>query len=180
MVQIVDPQSQLGAGVSSEGLETDSVILSRWAYFARKGTAWTVDSATIDIDATDTMLFVKNTGAKIVYLDWAIINGSNAICEWTLGLGSATTTPAGGTVLAFINANHKFSSDTPDAVSRSDETAVATATTSLRFWTTIAGTAALPLVHNLEGFILGQNHYAQFTQVTESTSGSVTLGLHTE
>jgi|TARA_Y100000310_G_scaffold261629_1_gene271056 hypothetical protein len=145
---------------------------------SRLGKAYSWDSGTRDIDANDTILFVKNLNDDPLFLDRIIINGSNAICEYDLGVGSTTTTPS-GTAAAESNLSPK-NTGAADVTALYDETAVATATISLRFWTVIAGTGALPVDSSLDGYILEKNTYVQVNQVTESTSGSVIIIGHYE
>jgi|TARA_R100001530_G_scaffold125327_1_gene93811 hypothetical protein len=145
---------------------------------SRQGKAYSWDSGTRDIDANDTILFVKNLNDAPLFLDQIVINGSNVICEYDLGVGAATTTPS-GTAAAESNLSPK-NTGAADVTALYDETAVATATVSLRFWTTVAGTAALPIIESLDGYILEKNTYVQVNQVTESTSGSVIIIGHYE
>ena len=153
--------------ITEEEIEHASAIL---------GSAYSWDSTEKDIDTGDTMLFVKNTGDVPLVLDRALINGSNVICTWTFLLGSATTTPAGGAVVTGVNLNQTFSTQLADAVARSDETAVADGSIIGRVKTPVTNTLEV----NLHGVILGKNHYIQFNQITESTSGSVVLLGHFE
>lgn len=153
--------------ITEEEIEHASAIL---------GSAYSWDSTELDINATDTMLFVKNTGDVPLVLDRATINGSNAICFWTILIGSATTTPAGGAVVTGVNLNQTFSAQAADAVARSDETAVADGSIIDRVKTPIDNT----IQHDLHGVILGKGHYVQFNQITESDSGSVVLFGHFE
>ena len=141
---------------------------------AQEGRAFVWNSTTQDIDAGDTALFLKNLDDKMIILDRAVINGSNVICEWTFGLGSAVTTPA-GTALAARSLNPEFPSVKYSYTAMNDETAVATADTISNVWTTIAGTGDSFATLNLRGFVIPKNHYAQITQVTESTSGSAQI-----
>ena len=139
------------------------------------GSAYVWDSLEKDIDATDTMLFVKNTGDVPLILDRVAVNGSNVVCTWTYHIGSATTTPTGTSVIG-VNMNRKFASDLAEAIAFSDETAVSDGDLVGRVKTAIDETVKL----DLTGFILLKGHYVQFTQVTESTRGSVTLTGHFE
>jgi len=140
-----------------------------------RGDAYSWDSTELNIDIGDTMLFVQNTSDKILVLDRLILNGSNVICTWDVGIGSATTTPT-GTVVTAVNLNRIFSAQAPDATSFSDETAVADASLVFRFKTPIDNT----LVTAMAGIVLGKNHYIQVNQETESTSGSAILIGHFE
>jgi hypothetical protein len=140
---------------------------------ATKGVAFSWDSTELDIDAGDTMLFVKNTSDGTLVLDRLTVNGSNVLCTWDIGIGAATTTPSGTTVNA-VNLNEEFSTKLASATALSDETAVADATVVDRVKTGIGET----LQHNMHGIILGKNHYIQINQETESTSGSVVLFGH--
>ena len=157
-------------------LVTRSIVEEELEHASIEGNAWSWDSLEIDIDATDTMLFVKNTSDTPLILDRAIISGSNAICEWTLHVGTDTTTPAGGSVVTAVNMNTANLSDTAEAVARSDETAVADGSIVGRIKTPIDNSVE----YNLTGFILRKNHYIQFNQETESDSGSIVLYGHYE
>lgn len=139
------------------------------------GLAFSWDSGERDIDAGDTMLFVKNTSDRLLVLDRCIIVGSNVNCQWDIGLGQATTTPTGTTVTA-TNLNEEYTSKTFDYVASYDEGAVADASVALRVKTLANDSKEV----SLQGLILGKNHYIQFNQETESTSGSVILFGHFE
>ena len=165
--EVNDEQELVVRAVTEEEIEHASAIL---------GSAFSWDSTEKDIDTGDTMLFVKNTGDVPLVLDRATFNGSNVICTWTVLIGSATTTPAGGTAVTGVNLNQTFSSQGADAVARADETAVADGSIVDRVKTPVSNT----LQHNLHGIILGKGHYVQFNQITESTSGSVVLLGHFE
>jgi len=139
------------------------------------GSAYSWVSAATDIDTGDTRLFVKNLGSTPLVLDRITLNGSNVICEWNILIGSATTTPT-GTLITGGNLNETFSAKSADAIAYDDETAVADGTIIDRIWTPITNS----IQHDLSGIILGQDHYVQINQITESTSGSVVLVGHFE
>lgn len=139
------------------------------------GAAYTWDSLELNIDTGDTMLHLTNDGDTPLILDRIDFNGSNVICEWTIGIGTTTTT-ATGTVVSGVNSNTSFESVAADATAFSDETAVADATVVGRVKTAVSG----HLVYPMGGFIIGKNHYIQIIQETESTSGSVVLHGHFE
>lgn len=132
------------------------------------GRAYSWDSGRIDIDANDTMLFLKNTGSVPLVLDRCIIGGHDAIATWDIGLGAAITTPAGGTLVSAVNLNPSFSSDAPDSIARSDETAVADAPVVLRIYTAISESKVV----DLSGIILAQNTYIQVNQEVESAGAT--------
>jgi hypothetical protein len=140
---------------------------------AKLGSAYSWDSGERDIDAGDTMLFVKNTTDTPLILDRAIINGSNVVCTWEFYIGADTTTPS-GTDAAQTNLNETFTSTSSEAVFLYDETAIADGSIVGRVKTPISG--SLPV--SLDGIVLGKGHYIQFNQETESTSGSVILIGH--
>ena len=154
-------------------LVTRSIVESEIEHASASGNAYVWDSTEKDIDAGDTMLFVQNTSETPLILDVATINGSNVICTWTMHTGADITTPSGTTVSG-VNMNPKFRSVPADAIGYADETAVADGDIVCRVKTAISTTQNV----NLGGFILERNHYVQFTQVTESTSGSVILRAH--
>ena len=141
---------------------------------AKLGSAYAWDSTELDIDAGDTMLYVRNDSDTPLICDSLIVNGSNVICTWDIGIGSATTTPTGTTVTG-ANLN-TASGNTAESTAYSDETAVADATVIARIKTGVSGHH----VHDLTGVVIGKNHYIQINQETESTSGSVVLTGHFE
>jgi len=57
------------------------------------GIAYVWRSGELDIDAGDTMLFLKNLSADDLIVDRVILNGGNVICNWELAMGNATTAP---------------------------------------------------------------------------------------
>lgn len=142
------------------------------------GSAYAWDSGSRDIDVGDTMLFVKNLSATTLILDRAMIFPANVLCSWDINLGSATTTPT-GTAASEVNLNVIFASTLADVVARYDEGAVADGSTVHRAIVQAVATATSEaVIVNLNGVILGKNHYIQFNQETESTSGSVILIGH--
>ena len=162
------------AQVNAENqLVTRAIVESEIEHASASGNAYAWDSTEKDIDAGDTMLFVQNTSETPLILDVATINGSNVICTWTMHTGADITTPSGTTVSG-VNMNPKFRSVPADAIGYADETAVADGDIVCRVKTAISTTQSV----ELGGFILERNHYVQFTQVTESTSGSVILRAH--
>lgn len=140
---------------------------------AKNGLGYSWDSGERDIDAGDTMLFVKNTSNTPLILDRAYVNGSNVICTWEVYIGAATTTPSGTSVTG-VNINEIFASQIAEADAYYDETAVADGSIVTRVKTAISETKEVCL----DGVILGKNHYIQFNQETESTSGSIVLVGH--
>ena len=157
-------------------LVTRSITEAELEHASDQGKAFAWDSLEINIDATDTMLFVRNDSDEHLHLNYATVNGSDAICTWTIHIGSDTTTPAGGSEVTGVNMNERFSTVAPDTTARSDETAVADGSIIGRVKTPIDNTITLILV----GVILGKGHYIQFTQVTESGRGSIILVGHYE
>lgn len=140
-----------------------------------EGGAYTWHAPIRDLVAGETMLFVKNLASIPLHLNRLVFAGSNVICQWNIGIGSATTTPAGSAVVG-VNMNQIFSTKLADATAFTDETAVADATVMFHVWTPITNTVDF----NLTGIILGQNHYIQINQITESSTGSLTLVGHYE
>jgi len=139
------------------------------------GVAYSWLSANTDIDAGDTILFIKNLSDDFLILSRAIFNPSNVVCRYEIGLGGATTTPA-GTEITPTNMNQVFGSSVAagDAIAYHDETAVADATPAAAFMVNTTESLQVPL----HGFILGKNQYLQINQETESTSGQVTVFGH--
>lgn len=153
---------------------TRAVTESELQAASKKGDAYSWYAATVDIDAGDTFLFVKNTGNRVLVLDRLLLSGSNVICNWFIHLGSATTTPT-GTAVTGRALNRAYSDDT-ESVAFNDETAVADGDLVKDVWTPVTNTVKV----DMDGFRLPSGHYIQINQETESTSGSVTLIGHYE
>lgn len=166
---IEDGHSRKTAEVNAQNqLVVRSIGEPELEHASNEGNAYSWDSGRIDIDVNDTMLFLKNTGSTPLVLDRCIIGGHDAIATWDIGLGSATTTPAGGTLLTATNLNPSFTNDAPNTIARSDETAVADATVVLRVYTAISESKLV----DLNGIILGQNTYIQVNQEVESAAAT--------
>ena len=153
-----------------------SIVETELEHASSLGNAYIWTSGTRDIDATDTMLFVKNTGAVPLILDRMLIIGGNVACTWTIHTGADTTTPTGTTVTP-VNLNRIFASKTADAIASYDEEAVADGDIITTLHTAVT-VQADPI--NLDGLILGKGHYIQVNQETESTAGTVTIIGHFE
>jgi len=174
MTIIRDSSTSKAASVNDEGeLVTRSIIESELEHASISGKAYSWDSTELDIDAGDTMLFIKNTSDTPLLIDRANFHGSNVVCTWTIRVGTASTTPAGNTVNG-QNLNTNFFNRVPDAVAFSDETAVADGNIIDRVKTPIG----LSTPVSLDGVIILKNHWLQITQDTESTSGSVAVCGH--
>lgn len=168
-ISIKDGEGGNLAIVNSEHqLVVRAIVESELEHAAIGGKAYSWDSGRINIDVNDTMLFLKNTGSTPLVLDRAIIGGHDAIATWDIGLGKATTDPAGGTLLTATNLNPAFSNDAPDTIARSDETAVVDATVILREYTAISESKTV----SLNGIILTQNTYIQVNQEVESAGAT--------
>ena len=162
---------------TSEGLlRVQAVSESELEDASSMGRAFCWNSADTDIDIGDTRLFIKNTSDKFIKLQRAIFTSSNVACKWSIGLGAATTTPT-GTAITAVNMNEVYSTNTYDYLAFDDETAVADATLMFQIATPLAlDSRVVPL----DGIILGKNQYLQINQITESTSGRVTVFGHFE
>ena len=160
---------------TKQELKTEASTEAKLATAIAEGNAYSWDSTEKDIDVGDTMLFVKNTSTSNLIIDFAVINGSNVICTWDIGIGTATTTPS-GTAVTGVNQNTDYASSSASVTALSDETAVADASVIRRVKTPVTNT----VIVDLGGVEIGTNHYIQVNQETESTSGSVILVWHYE
>jgi len=152
-----------------------SIVESEIEHASAEGNAFTWNSNILDIDAGDTMLFVKNEGDIPLVLDRLIINGTNVICTWDLNIGSLTTPPT-GTVVPSVNLNRSFASKVAPATAVSDELDIADGDT----FDSVKTLTDVHHIHPLNGVILGRNQYIQINQETEATSGSLVLYGHFE
>jgi len=173
---IRDPLTSEGARVNSKGqLVTRSIVEAEIERASEDGEAFAWYTGDQNIDINDTLLFVKNTTSIPLHLTSLRLNGdSTNPMIYDIGLGSETTVPAGGTLLTAVNLNHIFTSDPPNAIARTDETAVADATPFMR----IKVLADLDESISLIGIILGRNHYIQINCETEPAAVSATLTGH--
>lgn len=177
MATIKSGESGSTAKVNSENmLLTRAVVMPEIQHAAHDhGESFSFDSGERDIDAGDTMLFVKNTSNVDLFLSEVILNGSNVICSWSVLIGNASTTPvAGGGTVTGVNMNRNFAAKTADVTAIWDETAVADGDVVKRVWTAVTESKTL----DLRGIIVGPGHYVQINQITESTQGSAILIVH--
>lgn len=171
-----DPLTQEGARVNPQGqLVTKSIVEAELEEASERGLAFSWYTGDQNIDINDTLIFVKNTGSTPLHLILLTLNGdSTNPMIYDLGLGSETTPPAGGTVITAVNLNQIFTSDPPEAVARTDETAVADATVFKR----VKMLADVDKDVSLVGVILGRNHYIQINCETEPAAVSATIIGH--
>ena len=168
-------ETQIKATEDGE-LEVRAITESELHHASAKGNSFCWTSADTDIDAGDTRLFIKNLDDKFLVLSRAYFTSSNVACKWSIGVGSLTTTPTGTAVTA-VNMNQQFSGSTQAYVAYDDETAVADATLMFQVATPLALDTRC---FEMDGIILGKNHYIQINQETESTSGQVSVFGHFE
>jgi hypothetical protein len=166
-------ETQIKATQDGE-LEVRAIVETELEHASANGRAYAWRSNDGDIDAGDTLLFVKNTSDKFLIFSYAVFTPANVVCDYDIGIGAATTTPAGNAILA-TNLNGTVSV-AESYLAYDDETAVADATPILSVTTSTTDTLRV----ELDGFILGKNQYLQINQETESTSGRVTLFGHFE
>lgn len=152
-----------------------SIVESEIEHASTEGNAYSWVSTASDIVSGETRLYVRNDNETPLIVDRINFNGSDVICEWTILLGSATTTPTGATVTG-VNLNPTFASVVAQATAFDDETAVADGDLIDRVWTPVLNSRQ----HIMNGIILGINQYIQINQITESASGSVVLFGHFE
>lgn len=138
--------------------------------FSDEGQSFVWSDNNADINAGDTILFIRNLGETVLLPIRILANPGNVQCTYSVGLGSLTTV-ATGTSITPVNMNQNLSSKAADSVSFGDETAVADAT--LLFSFTVGTTEDKEI--DLRGIILGKNQYIQINQETESTSGRMNL-----
>jgi len=156
-------------------LETRAVVEDELEHASARGRSFIWQSANTNIDAGDTRLFVKNTGSQFLVLSRIIFNPANVACQYDVGIGALTTAPT-GTVITATNMNEFFTTQSPDADSFDDETAVATGSAMFSAWCSTTASN----IFDLQGVILGKGHYIQVNQVTTATSGSVSIWGHYE
>jgi hypothetical protein len=160
---------------TSDGqLEVRAIMETELEHASAKGRAYAWRSNNANIDAGDTLLFIKNTSDKFLIFSYAIFTPANVVCTYNIGIGAETTTPAGNAITATnlngtININESYTA-------YDDETAVADATPMVSYTTNTTESLRV----ELDGFILGKNQYLQINQETESTSGRVTVFGHYE
>ena len=166
-------ETQIKATEDGE-LEVRAIVETELEHASANGRAYAFRSANTDIDAGDTRLFVKNTSDKFLVFSFVEGNPANVVCDYDFSIGSATTTPT-GTVITAQNLNGTVAIN-ESYLAYDDETAVATGD--------VIKTITVPTTHSitspLDGIILGKNQYLQVTQITESTSGRITLFGHFE
>lgn len=141
---------------------------------AEDGEAYIWTSQNLDIDAGDTLLLVKNTSELTLHLSSIFLSAGNVATRYEIHVVTVDITPAGNAVTGF-NMN-TGSGNVADAVAKSDETANTQGTVIYDINLLANTTFPLPA----HGIILTKNISIAVDQVTESTSGNVTILGHYE
>lgn len=85
------------------------------------GNAYVWSSGTIDIDAGDTVLLVKNTASGLLHIDRIVINNGSLASEYVIHIPTTTVTTPTGTTVTGTNLNTD-SGNVAEATAISDET----------------------------------------------------------
>ena len=175
MTIIRDPESLVGAKVNEEGeLVTRAIAESEIEHASILGNAYAWFAPTIDVNAGDTLLFIKNLGDTPLILDRMRVVGGNVASTYTIHLGKLTTTPTAINITG-TNLNPRFG-DEADVHATTDEDLVADGTAVEIF----QHPATTSEEYNLTGIILTKGNYIQINQETESTAGSIVIYGHFE
>jgi hypothetical protein len=166
-------ETQIKATQDGE-LEVRAIVETELEHASAKGRAYSWQSTNSDIDAGDTRLFIKNTSDKFLVLSYIEGNPANVVCDYDIAIGTETTTPTGVSVVGLSLNGNVVASES--YIAYDDETAVATGGTRK----TITVPTTNSIISPLDGFILGKNQYVQITQITESTSGRISVFGHFE
>lgn len=158
-------------------LQTSATTKSKILAHSFTGNSYVWESLNTDIDANDVRLFLKNTGTKHLVLTHAIINSSNVACSWSFGIGNEATAPV-GTILTATKLTRPGSTTLDSYSATDDETALSWPGTMFTVTTPLAFDSR---VYSLDGIILDAGEWLMVRQLTESTSGQVSLfGYFTE
>lgn len=161
------------AGVDAEGLLTvKSIVQSALEHEAENGQAYNWSSGTVDVDATDTVLLVKNTSDKELHVETIDIANGSVASEYTVHVPTAAVTPAGTTVTG-TNLN-TGSSAVAEADAKSDETANSQGNI---LYTVFLG-ADSNIVLLTAGLILAKNKSVAVDVVAETSESAVTIQGH--
>ena len=164
------------AATPDKALLVQAITEEEIEHAAGKGDAFSFHVTEAAIDTTDTVLFVRNDDDALLVLDRCTLNGDVAeIMNWQICLGSATTTPAGGSVITPMNLYQSFSGKSYAHTARTDETDVAQGTCIYEEKVQVLqGAAHVPL----HGIILGKGQYVQFDIVGTTPVVGMTLWGH--
>lgn len=172
---IRDPNTGQGALVNDEGeLITRAIAESEIEHASILGNAYAWFAPTIDVNAGDTLLFIKNLSDTPLILDRMRVVGGNVASTYTIHLGKLTTTPT-AINLTGTNLNPRFG-DEADVHATTDEDNVADGTAVEIF----QQPATISQEYNMTGIILTKGNYIQINQEIESTAGSVVIYGHFE
>lgn len=155
-------------------LEVRAITETELEHASARGDAYAWSTSNGFSTAGDTKLIVKNTSDKYLVFSYLVINPSNVLCRYELGIGNDTTALS-GTAITATNLNGLITvAESYEAYET--ETAVADAT---KIRAATCGTARPERVE-LDGYILGKNQYLQINCETTVTSGSLELFGHFE
>jgi len=131
--------------------------------------SWTTDS--IDIDAGDTVLLIKNTSDTNLHIDTITMSGKG-VASWVVHLPTSEVTLAGNTITG-VNLNTS-SSNVADAGARSDETNNVQG--NILYSIHILSSDVVTV--NLDGLILGKNKSIGVDQTENLERASATFRGH--
>jgi hypothetical protein len=162
-------------GVDSEfRAKTAATTKTALEYWSGKGQAYSWNSLDLDIDATDTLLLVKNDSSSSLYIDYMIIEAGNAATRYQVHIPAAEVTVTGTTVTGF-NLN-TGSSNVATATAASDETNNTQGTIIYD----VSLLATTTIIVPTPGLILSEDKSVGIDQVTESTAGNAIIYGHYE
>ena len=168
-MQINSPNGTYAHVNDENELVTRSVIESELEHASSQGKAFSWTSDAVAWTANDTIIYLRNDSSTPLILDRVSIPGdATGRTDYSIRVGAASTTPTGTTAILGTNLNETFSTTLAESTSISDETAVADG--SIIDWFTVAPLGSEQ--HNLDGIILGKNHYIQINIESASTDAT--------
>ncbi len=153
-------------------LETQAVSITEFEHESEEsGNSYSWCSDSINIDANDTVLLLKNTGSESLHMDRVVISASTD-SEFTVHLPTVEVSPTGTTVSAVKLNTGKVGA--PEVDARSDETNNAQGDVIESFFTL----ASKRLTIDLTGIILAKNKSIAIDQVADTALASATFYGH--
>jgi len=136
------------------------------------GLAYNWSSGIIDIDATDTVLLLKNESDDPLHIESITINNGSVASQYQVHLPTTEVTPTGATVSGTLLNTGKTGD--PDATARSDETNNTQGTIIFHPMLAVDDDTTI----NTVGLILGKNKSVGIDVVAETTESGVTIRAH--
>lgn len=137
------------------------------------GNAYVWSSGAVDVDATDTILLVKNTSSGALHIDRVLIANGSVASRYDVHIPTTAVTTPTGTANTGINLN-TASANTADAISKVDETTNSQGSILAQVYLAADSNVTI----DLRGTFLGKNSSIAIDVLLDTSESAVSIYGH--